>query len=109
MSMSPTYFEDCDEYDRTVYSVFINAQIEDKTYVKNYTTLDMYPSTLAAMGVRIEGDRLGVGTNIFSDTPTYMEMFGKSDFSDMLAQNNTFYKENIVKGNIEDVLGTNDD
>lgn len=109
MSMSPTYFTDCDNYDRTVYSVFINAQVENKKYTKTYTTLDMYPSTLAAMGVRIEGDRLGVGTNIFSNTPTYIEIFGKSNFNDRLAQNNTFYKENLVKGNIEDVLGTNDD
>ncbi len=109
MSMSPTYFTDCDNYDRTIYSVFINAQVENKEYTKTYTTLDMYPSTLAAMGVRIEGDRLGVGTNIFSNTPTYIEIFGKSDFNDRLAQNNTFYKENLVKGNIEDVLGTNED
>jgi len=105
MSMSTIYFNDSNDYDRSVYSVFINAQVEQKDYVRNYTTIDMYPSTLAAMGVKIEGERLGLGTNIFSDTQTFCEIYGKSEFSDKLSQNSKFYKDYIVKGDVEDVLG----
>lgn len=38
--------------------------------------MNHFPTTLAAMGAQIEGDRLGLGTNLFSSTPTLAEMFG---------------------------------
>ena len=33
----------------------------------------MYPTTLAAMGIEIEGNRIGLGTNLFSDKKTLAE------------------------------------
>ena len=36
----------------------------------------MYPTTLAALGVKIEGERLGLGTNLFSDKSTLSEKYG---------------------------------
>ena len=34
---------------------------------REFATIDNFPTTLAALGVKIEGDRLGLGTNLFSD------------------------------------------
>ena len=44
---------------------------------REYSTFDDFPTTLAALGVEIPGDRLGLGTNLFSGLPTLTEEFGK--------------------------------
>jgi phosphoglycerol transferase len=38
--------------------------------------MDMFPTTLAALGVEIEGDKLGIGVNLFSDKQTLAEKYG---------------------------------
>ena len=40
----------------------------------------MFPSTLSALGVEIEGDRLGIGTDLFSGTPTLCEKLGEEEY-----------------------------
>lgn len=66
-----------DEYQRKVYTTYINSAVEteNNTY-REYSTLDAFPTTLAAMGVTIDGNRLGLGTNLFSNAPTLIERFG---------------------------------
>ena len=39
----------------------------------------MYPTILASMGATIEGDRLGLGTNLFSSQETLIEQLGYSE------------------------------
>ena len=64
-------------YQRKVYSVYINAAVKPKqnTY-RLYSTFDHFPTTLAAMGATIKGDRLALGTNLFSDKKTLLEQYG---------------------------------
>lgn len=66
------------DYSRRVYTAYINADpIEDHSEGKRqFTTLDTFPTTLAAMGVDIEGNRLGLGTNVFSGEETLLEKDG---------------------------------
>lgn len=45
---------------------------------------DMFPTTLAAMGCQIEGDRLGLGVNLFSDQPTLAEKIGVDSLNEEL-------------------------
>ena len=64
-------------YVRKVYTAYINSAIEvESSEKRNYTTFDIFPTTLAALGVKIKGDRLGLGTNLFSSIPTLTERFG---------------------------------
>ncbi len=75
-SMDNEYFQRVhpDAYDRHIYNCFINPSAEAKnTQNRWFCAYDMLPSTLAAMGCTIEGDRLGLGTNLFSSTPTLLE------------------------------------
>jgi len=51
----------------------------------------MFPTTLAALGVTIEGDRLGIGTNLFSDTKTLTEIYGYDKLEEELNKNSDFY------------------
>lgn len=64
-------------YERTTYLTFVNSAVkQDKAVMRTYTQLDIFPTTLAAMGYEIEGDRLALGTNLFSDVPTLAESMG---------------------------------
>ena len=85
-------------YKRRVYNCFINSAI-DTEYSKNRTcvTMDMFPTTLAAMGCTIEGDRLGLGTNLFSGKPTLSEELGDKYFAE-LKKSSEFYKNNFYFG-----------
>lgn len=85
-----------DNYKRKVYTVYINADATSVSAKREYTTYDNFPTTLAALGVQIEGDRLGLGTNLFSSIQTLVERYGyeteqkelqkKSDLIDKLAE-----------------------
>lgn len=77
--MDTLLVKDVDYYDRTVYNCFINSSIPGgKPAIKNrnFTSMDMFPTILAAMGFSIEGDRLGLGTNLFSGRKTLTEQLG---------------------------------
>ena len=66
------------DYPRRTYTCYINADadLEETIRERSYTTFDDFPTTLAAMGVEIEGDRLGLGTNLFSTEDTLYEAYG---------------------------------
>ncbi len=65
-------------YNRKAYLSIINSAVEpeDPSHRREFSTIDMFPTTLAAMGVRIKGNRLGLGTNLFSEEKTLTEIFG---------------------------------
>ena len=79
-------------YVRTTYNCIINpAKQPAKTHGRIFTSLDMFPTTLSAIGVDIKGDRLGLGTDLFSQTPTLCEQLGQQEFMDKLEQSSKYY------------------
>lgn len=77
-TMDSDFCENVDsDYNRRVYTAYINPAVEAETKKeRSYTTLDFFPTTLAALGIEIEGERLGLGTNLFSSKQTLTERFG---------------------------------
>lgn len=69
------------DYVRKVYTAYINSEVEpaQKGKWREYTTFDYFPTTLAALGVEIEGNRLGLGTNLFSGEQTLTEEYGREE------------------------------
>ncbi len=67
-----------DNFERTIYNCFINCEIDEKVQTKNrcFTVLDMFPTTLQALGFSWNSDRLGLGTGMFSGEPTLTEQLG---------------------------------
>ena len=67
-----------DTYRRKVYTSFINAAAvpEEPDRIRSYSTLDQFPTTLAALGCSIQGNRLGLGTNLYSSEDTLIEKYG---------------------------------
>lgn len=74
--MDTNLVENVSYYDRTVYNCFLNCDLPARTDNREFTTMDLFPTVLAAMGFQIEGDRLGLGANLFSDKPTLCEELG---------------------------------
>ncbi|MBQ9277534.1 MAG: LTA synthase family protein [Lachnospiraceae bacterium] len=77
--------ENINTSDTTVESDKTTASIS-----REYTTFDLFPTSLAAMGVDIEGDRLGLGTNLYSDKPTLLETYGFEEFNTQLMMKSDF-------------------
>ncbi len=81
-------------YIRHGYNCFLNAAATPtKTTNRQFSALDMFPTTLAAMGCTIEGNRLGFGVNLFSREPTMIEEFGYRYFSDELSKRAEYYEK----------------
>ena len=52
--------------------------------------MDLFPKTLAALGARIEGERLGLGTNLFSDEQTLIERYGYARMEEGMYEKSAF-------------------
>ena len=101
LSMNNTYHNvhTAKDYIRRVYNCVINAPVEPvQAKNRNFTTLDMFPTTLAAIGCEIEGNRLGLGTNLFSDKQTLYEEIGYSYLCDEINKVSNFYQNNFLYG-----------
>ena len=98
LSMDKGYFtRNVDEdYTRRSYNCFINAVV-DTIFDENrkFSALDMFPTTLAAMGCTIEGEYLGLGVNLFSGMPTLIEKMGYEKFDRQLTMASEYYAVNF--------------
>ena len=84
-------------YTRSIYNAFINSKVNPiKTNNRLFSSLDYFPTTLAALGCKIEGDRLGLGTNLFSDKKTILEEFGLDYVNLELNKRSNYYNHEIL-------------
>ena len=84
-------------YDRTVYNCFINsAASTDALQNREFTHMDILPTTLSALGFDIEGHRLGLGTDLFSGEPTLAEQRGFEWVSTEVAKSSDYYLETFA-------------
>ena len=80
------------EYVRTTYNCIINpAKQAANPKERLFSSLDMFPTTLSAIGVQIKGDRLGLGTDLFSETRTLCEELGEKEYKKQLEQTSDYY------------------
>ena len=106
LTMDHNYFNRIDDSvkarGRRIYNCFINTGLSDE-YTSNrvFTTLDLYPTTLAALGVTWGKETLGLGVNLFSGKPTLAERKGIEKFSSELASGSDFYGDYIIDKNLD--------
>lgn len=85
-------------YQRTIYNCFMNSVIPaSHSHNRKFTSFDMFPTTLAAMGVKMEGDHLGLGVNLFSNEKTLLEKMSEKQLDSELRKQSSFYKKKILK------------
>lgn len=108
-SMDKKFFEEFDSgYLRTTFNLILNPEPglleipEERTKNRWFCNVDMFPTILASIGVKIEGERLGLGTNLFSGVPTLFEENGGEEgwkeVSSMFEVGSKFYVDNILSG-----------
>ena len=96
-------------YERVTYNAFINARtkpVREKNRV--FTAMDMFPTTLAALGAEMDGDRLALGTNLFSDKDTLAEEMGFDTFNDELSKRSIFYNNNLLGKSYYEIRNSNE-
>lgn len=112
LTMDIDFFNNIDEeYQRSIYNVFLNVpdSVEVNT-TKNrvVTTVDFFPTTLAALGVQIPEERLALGTNLFSARQTVAEELGYSSYLNELKKKSDFYSKEIMRGTDDKLLDENE-
>ena len=104
---SGEFIENIESSPRTVYNVFLNGKAEtNNSKNRLFSTLDFYPTTLASLGVKIEGDRLGLGTNLFSQKKTLIEELGYEYFNSQIILKSDYYNNVFLKNTYYDMLKT---
>ena len=100
-SMNGEFFADIPREERKIYNCFVNVDLETLNGEKNRQAciLDIFPTTLAAVGAEIEGNRLGLGTNLFSDVPTLAEEMGVEEFDNELKKYLKYYDKYFIRKN----------
>ena len=105
-SMTKSFYEEhADTYDkhngsddRLVYNAFVNPAAQPvKEKNRRFTTLDFFPTVLASIGAEIEGERLGLGTNLFSERETLSEEMGYDKLFTELNRKSLFYDNKLLR------------
>lgn len=101
LGMDPSLYEGDDIIDlanRRVLDIIINST-KDNNNTKNrvFTTMDLFPTTLAALGVDIDGDKMALGVNLYSDKKTLLEEYGTDYVDQEFKKKSKFYNNKILK------------
>lgn len=105
VSMETDFFKDygfTNDYLRTQYNLILNVPPHLKkasdSVIHNrvYANFDMFPTILASMGVEIEGNRLGIGTNLFSGQNTILEEYGLQEANSELEKRSAVINKKIL-------------
>ena len=102
LSMASAFFENITGYNRTCFNLILNPAEnvrdipQEYLFNRSWTLFDMFPTLLASIGVEIEGNRLGIGTNMFSGEQTLYERDGIQKVNQELKNRSSFYNNNIL-------------
>lgn len=98
ISMNNNFWEDVPkDYNRRTYNCFINVDKEKdaiRTKNRNAYAMDLLPTTLSALSVQIEGDRLGLGTDLFSGRQTLAEQI--ENFEEETLKYSEYYFNHLI-------------
>lgn len=91
-TMDVALVSEIEDYERETYNCFINTNLEDvSTSNRIFTAIDIFPTILGAMGYSFEGDRLGLGTNLFSSRQTLAEELGYEKLVEEVGKYSNYY------------------
>lgn len=92
LSMNNYSFDNIRYYDRSIYNTFINSAVNtDCEKGRIFNTFDIYPTVLASLGANIDGNKLALGTNLFSCDATLSEIYDYAFINKELSKNSEYY------------------
>lgn len=86
---------------RRVYNCIVNPApglAADRAKNREFFPMDLFPTVLSALGCKIPGDRLGLGTDLFSPTPTLCEVKSPSWVNEEIQKRSGFYLSRFILG-----------
>lgn len=107
LSMDYRFFNeeyDFSDYRRIQFNTILNpapsvgVPTENITRNRKWANWDMFPTIIASIGGKIDGERLGIGTNLFSGKPTLYEEYGVDKVNDDLERGSDLFNEKILGG-----------
>ncbi len=96
--MDTTLVSEVPYLDRTIYNCFINTNksVNDLNLTnRDFTSMDIFPTILSALDFKIEGNRLGLGTDMFSGEQTLAEKIGIENLNDEINKYSKYYIDNF--------------
>lgn len=98
LSMDKNFFKDFDpSYKRNIFNLILNSPVQTKNSKnREFAPFDMFPTILASMDIEISGDKLGLGTNLFSDKKTLIESKGLKTVESELGNNSNFFNDEFI-------------
>jgi phosphoglycerol transferase len=93
LSMDPNFFVNINsEYERKPLGFIINSAIKTENINNRILSLyDIFPTVLASLGAEINGNRLALGVNLFSEEQTIIEEFSLETVGTELRKTPLFY------------------
>lgn len=105
LTMQEDFYDSDADGNRYVYNVFVNSYLKtNNSKNRTFTAFDLYPTTLAAMGATIDGNKLGLGVNLFSNEKTLIEMFGKEELNKQLVGKSEYYNQELLGDSYYEML-----
>ena len=85
--------------ERRIYNSFLNPRKvpEGKTTFRTAVMMDLFPTMLSAMGYKIEGNRLGLGTDLFSDRATLAEEMGYERLNEEVQKYSQYFIDHFAR------------
>ncbi len=83
--------------DRRSFVTFLNAPCVPENRRRDYSTLDLFPTTLASLGITIPENRLGLGVNLFSNEKTLLEELGSEATDAEFTKRSRFYRKHLLE------------
>lgn len=87
-----------EDYERKAYAVVLNGPEYSLKKTRQFTTLDIFPTIIEALGAKIEGHRLGLGTSLYSEALTLLESMGFETLNADISADSKYYTEVILSG-----------
>lgn len=74
----------------------INSAVTTPVRERQYSSLDMFPTLLEAMGFKLEKRSAGLGRSLYSDSLTMLELYGRRTLDRLLRERSIQYDEYLM-------------
>lgn len=100
LAMRDDFYHPKKGYERVGFNLFLNSAVTtEHTQYRDFTPFDLFPTTLASIGATIDGERLALGTNLFSDEKTLSEELGYDVLAREIQYKSNYYQQKILRSN----------
>ena len=72
----------------------INSAVDESVAYQHerlYSSLDMFPTLLESIGFELEGRSIGLGSSLYAEKPTLLEIYGKPVLDSLLRERSIQY------------------